>query len=65
MPIPPSRDVGSTIKFLHRDKPQMPQKQKVAIALNTARQAGANIPRPPNAMAREVRKRARRKRIGV
>ncbi len=43
MPIPPSKDVGKTIKFLKREKPQMPQKQKVAIALETARRAGAKI----------------------
>ena len=42
-PIPKSRDVGKTIKFLKREKPGMPHKQKVAIALSTARKAGAKI----------------------
>lgn len=47
MPIPKTRDVGKTIRFLKKEKPGMPHKQKVAIALSTARAAGANIPKPP------------------
>ena len=43
MPIPKTRKVGETIRFLKREKPGMPQKQKVAIALETARRAGAKI----------------------
>ena len=45
MPIPKTRSVGKTIRFLKRDKPGMPKKQRLAIALETARKAGANIPR--------------------
>ena len=45
MPIPKTRDVGKTIEFLKKEKPGMPQKQKVAIALETARRAGAEIPK--------------------
>ncbi len=45
MPIPKSKNVGKTIKFLKKEKPGMPQKQKVAIALETARRAGAKIPK--------------------
>jgi len=44
MPIPKTRDVGKTIKFLKKEKPSMPKKQKLAIALETARSAGAKIP---------------------
>ena len=44
MPIPITKNIGSTTKFLKKEKPSMPQKQKVAIGLQTARKAGANIP---------------------
>ena len=47
MPIPETRDVGKTIKFLKKEKPSMPRKQKTAIALDVARKAGAKIPLPP------------------
>lgn len=47
MPIPITKDVGSTVKFLKREKPGMAQRQKVAIGLNIARKAGANIPKKP------------------
>ena len=43
MPIPRSRNVGKTIRFLKREKPSMPKRQRVAIALETARKAGAKI----------------------
>ena len=45
MPIPKTRNVGKTIRFLKHEKPGMPQKQRVAIALETAREAGADIPK--------------------
>lgn len=45
MPIPKTKSVGKTIKFLKKEKPSMPKKQRVAIALETARRAGADIPR--------------------
>lgn len=45
MPIPKTRDVGKTIRFLKREKPGQPRKQRVAIALDTARRAGAKIAR--------------------
>ena len=44
MPIPKTKNVGKVMKFLKKDKPGMPQKQKVAIALSQARSAGAHIP---------------------
>lgn len=43
MPIPKTRKVGKTIRFLKKEKPAMPKKQKVAIALDVARRAGAKI----------------------
>ena len=43
MPIPKTRDIGKTIRFLKHEKPGMLQKQKVAIALDVARRSGANI----------------------
>lgn len=45
MPLPKTRDVGKLIGFLKREKPNMPHKQVVAIALERARSAGARIPR--------------------
>ena len=58
MPIPKTKDVGSTIKFLKREKPGMPSKQKLAIALETARRSGADIPEKNNPIEREVKRRA-------
>ncbi len=43
-PIPKTKNVGATIRFLKREKPEMPQRQRVAIALETTRRAGAKIP---------------------
>lgn len=44
MPLPKSKNVGTVMHKLNAEKPGMPQKQKVAIALNVAREAGAPIP---------------------
>ncbi len=52
MPLPKTRNIGKTIKFLKKDKPSMPRKQKTAIALNTARRAGANIPKSESSRKR-------------
>jgi len=54
MPIPKTQDVGKTVKFLKRESPGMSKKQKIAIALSTARKAGANIP-----LKEEVKRRAK------
>lgn len=43
MPIPKTKDVGKTIRFLKKEKPGMSKKQRTAIALETARKAGAKI----------------------
>ena len=45
-PIPKTRRVSRSMRFLKKEKPSMPKKQKVAISLNTARRAGASIPKP-------------------
>ena len=45
MPLPKTKDPGKVIKKLKKEKPGMPRKQKVAIALSTARKAGADIPK--------------------
>lgn len=37
MPIPRTTDVGKIIEFLNREKPNMPRKQKLAIALKIKR----------------------------
>jgi len=45
MPIPITRNVGKTMRFLKKDKPGMPRKQKIAISLSIARKAGKRIPK--------------------
>ena len=53
MPLPKSRDPGKTLHILKKEHPEMPYKQRVAIALSQARKAGANIPKKPRkSMAR-------------
>lgn len=44
MPLTPTRDVGKTIRKLKKEGGR-PQAQIVAIALDVARRAGANIPK--------------------
>lgn len=41
MPIPKLTDVGEIIRFLKKEKPNMPKNQRIAIALETARKAKA------------------------
>lgn len=45
-PIPETTDIGKIIEFLKKDKPKMKKKQRLAIALETARKAGAKISKP-------------------
>lgn len=45
MPLPKTKNVSRLIKFLKKEKPKMKKKQRVAIALEQARKAGARIPR--------------------
>ena len=47
MSFPKTRKVGRTMRFLKKEKPSMPRKQKVAISLTTAKRAGATIPKRP------------------
>jgi len=56
--MPHSKDVGKNMHFLNKEKPGMARKQKIAIALSEARQAGANIPDPEKAKREAIRKRA-------
>lgn len=44
MPLPRTRNVGKIIRKL-KEEGGRPQKQIVAIALDVARKAGANIPK--------------------
>ena len=46
MPLPKTTDVGKLIGFLKKDKPGMPHKQRIAIAISQARKSGAKIKRP-------------------
>jgi len=43
MPLPKSQSVGRIMKFLKKDKPGIPTKQKIAISLSQARESGADI----------------------
>lgn len=43
MPLPRSKDVGTLIRFLKQEKPGMKKSQRLAIALEQARRAGAQI----------------------
>ena len=57
MPIPKTKNVGKIMDFLKKeDGHKWPAKgQKIAIALSTARKAGANIP-----FQKEIKKRAKK-----
>lgn len=44
MPLPNTKDVSELMSFLAKDKPDWPQKQRVAVALSQARRSGAKIP---------------------
>lgn len=43
--MPKSRDVGKNVETLKRMHPEMKPKQRVAVAINEAREVGAKIPR--------------------
>ena len=43
MPIPKTKNVGTIIKFLKKEKPTMSKKQKLAIALDNARKTRIGI----------------------
>ena len=43
MPLPKTSDVGKVMHFLKNDKPGMPRKQKIAIALSQTRKYDSDI----------------------
>ena len=45
MPLPKTKDVSRLIRFLKKEKPTMKSKQRIAIALEKARESGAHIKR--------------------
>lgn len=45
MPLPKTTDVGKIMHELKHKGKKRPHKQRVAIALDVARKAGANIPK--------------------
>jgi len=55
MPLPHTTNVGKIISELNQSRTKRPRKQKVAIALNQARKAGANIP-----LRKEIAKRGKK-----
>ncbi len=64
MPIPKTKDIRKIIRFLKKEKPNMPHRQMIAIALQVARRAGAKIPKKKNARKtkRKIHKRNNSKR---
>lgn len=44
--LPGKKNIGKNIETEGKAHPQMKRDQKVAIALNTARESGAKIPKP-------------------
>lgn len=55
MPIPKTRDVGKIMDFLKKEHPKWSLAKKRAVALETARRAGAKIPKPKKKNNRPVR----------
>lgn len=54
MPLPETKDVGKIMRVLKKEGGR-PHKQMVAIALDTARESGARIPkRKPSKLARAM-----------
>lgn len=45
MPVPHTTNVSTLVKFFKKEHPEWPHKQIVAAALNSARGAGADIPK--------------------
>lgn len=43
-PLPKTGKVSTIMSFLKKEKPSMSRKQKIAVALETARRHGADIP---------------------
>jgi len=39
MPLPKTKDVGKVMRFLKKDKPSMPKKQKIAISLSVTKKS--------------------------
>jgi len=54
MPLPRTTDVGTLIDFLKRDKPNWKPSQRLAVALETARRAGANIKKPKTKRRKKI-----------
>ena len=48
MPLPKTQDVGKILHELKHKGKKRPHKQRVAIALDVARKAGADIPKSRN-----------------
>lgn len=54
-PLPHTTDIGKIMKFLKKEKPDISNKQRIAIALSQARKSGARIPLS-EAIERRIRK---------
>lgn len=57
MPVPETTDVGTLIKFFKKEHPEWPHKRVVAAALNSARSAGAKIPKKGKTLYRKKKRR--------
>ncbi len=56
MPLPKTKNVGKVISFLKKDKPGMPKKQKIAIALSATGKANPTVDDVLKSAKRKVRK---------
>ena len=56
MPVPKTTDVGTLVEFFRRENPDWPHKQVVAAALNSARRAGAKIPKKSKSLYRKKKR---------
>lgn len=56
MPVPKTTDVGTLIKFFKKEHPEWPHDQVVAAALNSARRAGAKIPKKGKSLYRKKKR---------
>jgi len=53
MPLPKTKDVGKVMKVLNKEGGRS-REQKIAIALNVARKAGANVPSRQKRVMRKI-----------
>lgn len=57
MPLPKSKSIATIVRFLRKENPKMPIKERLAVALSHARRMGAKVKKHPRLEAlRRIRK---------